>query len=250
MHVPPIRPKQGGRRWNELLAIGPAGELSNEVFLDAKHWMKCGGVMISTGEKVPGLAANVILDRSLQYFIYAMTMDQNEIPSLASIQEKAKSMLSAAGKEFSDNNDLFRKTILLFVSENQEFVLSGNFSSRIKDFEKILAFIQKNRIGASTYSKEKARSRENQVGLGVIEIDRIVSAAKPLLTKINKTECYEKMKKDIVAFDPSSASPTEVDLHARFPDYNPCLLAEFLDTPEKLKAFEEWYKKIHIKTKG
>jgi len=211
--------------------------------------MKCGGVLESTGEAVPGLAANVILDRSLQYCIYAMTMDQSQIPSLALIQEKAKSMLVTVGKSWVGNNDMYRKAILLFITENQSFVLSDKFSCVIKDFEKILLFIKKNRIGESTYSKDKARGREELVGLSPVEISRIESAARPLLTAINNGRSYEKMKKFYRPFDPNVASEEEVALHSRFPDYIPSVLMQFLDTPEKMEVFKEWHDKIFAKLK-
>ncbi len=202
------------------------------------------------GKYIPGLASDVITDRWLHYLIYAMTMDQSEISDLTSIQAKAKEMLNSAGQTWVNQDKLLRKSLLLHVSAVREHILCDQFRDGILDREKILAFIDKNRIGTSTYSKDKARVREKQVGLSGIEIDRIESTAKSLLTKINRKQCYEKMKKDFVAFDPSLASQKEVGLHARFPDYIPCVLVKLLDTPEKFKVFEEWHDKIHIKTKG
>ncbi len=230
------------------MAHGSIGDQANEVFLDARYLMKIGGTSLD-GKYIPGLASNVITDRWLHYLIYAMTMDQSEISDLTSIQEKARKMLNPVGQNWADQDKLLRKSILLHISGAREHVLSDQFRDGILDREKILAFIDKNRIGTSTYSKDKARGREKQVGLSGVEIDRIESAARPLLTKINNKQKYEKMKNDFVAFDPSSASPKEVDLHDRFPDYIPFILVKLLDTPEKFKVFEEWHDKIHLKSK-
>lgn len=246
MPVPPInRPRAGGRRWKELLALGSVGDHANEVFLDAKHLMKTGGVHKTTGELIPGLADNVIADRWLHYLVYAMTMDQTQTSDLTSIQEKAKIMLIAVGETWADQDKLLRKAIILHLSVIGNQILSDQFRDGILDCKKILAFIEKNRIGTSTYSKDKARGRENQVGLSRIVIDRIESSVKPLLTLINKRQAYEERKKEFRTFDASTASPKAVELHARFPGYNPIILIEFLNTPEKFKVFEEWYDKIH-----
>lgn len=245
MPVPPInRPRAGGRPWKELLALGSVGDHANEVFLDAKHLMKNGGITKS-GQHIPGLASNVIQDRWLQYLIYSMMMDQSQITDLTPIQEKAKSILNASGQTWENNDKLYRKTILIYLSENKDLVMSDQFRDDTLDLEKILTFIEKNRVGISTYSQDKARGRENQVGLSRIVIDRIESSVKPLLTLINKRQAYEERKKEFRTFDASTASPKAVELYARFPGYNPIILIEFLDTPEKFKVFEEWYDKIH-----
>ncbi len=236
-------------QWKDMMAIGPAGERANRIFLDAKQVMKAGGVIAATAENIPGLDKSVIVDRWLKYLIFAMAMDQTEIADTAAILNKAEAILTGLGQTWKDTDKLFRQTIVHLVSKNQDYVQSEQFKNDILDHGKILLFMKKHRVTEETYSKDTARGREKQVGLSGIEIDRIVSTAKPLLTKIQRKQYYEKKKKDFAAFDPFSSSPKEVDLHARFPDYNPCILVEILDTSEKLKAFEEWHDKIHLKSK-
>jgi hypothetical protein len=236
------------RPWKDLMVLGPTGERANRIFLEAKQVMKAGGVSTTTGEPIPGLDKSVIADRWLKYLIFAMAMDQTEIAGTAAIQDQAEAMLTGVGVDWENTDKLFRKTIVHLVNKDRDYVQSEKFWEDVMDPEKILLFVKKHRVTEETYSKDKARGREKQVGLCGIEIDRIVSTAKPLLTEIHRRQSYEKKKKNFVTFDRSSASPKEVELHARFPDYNPCILVALLDTPDKLKAFAEWHEKIHLKS--
>jgi hypothetical protein len=54
------------------------------------------------------------------------------------------------------------------VNKERDYVGSEKFQNDVLDQAKILLFVKKHRVTEATYSKDKARGRENQVGLSRI----------------------------------------------------------------------------------
>lgn len=131
------------RPWNDMMAIGPAVERANGIFLAAKAGDEDRGRPCHNGGAY--LWFRQVRDRGpmAEISFFAMSMDQNEIADTAAILNKAEAILTGLGQTWKDTDKLFRHTIAHLVSNNQDYVQSEDFQKAVLDHGEHLSVFEK-----------------------------------------------------------------------------------------------------------
>jgi hypothetical protein len=217
----------------QLLAIGPAGERMYKIRKYVNEVMKRGGSYTDEdGVKVdvPGLPSGrgtPLQNRSNRYIIRAISGLMDDVPEDYEnvrdemdfggggdeITKKAIEILGYQGQKRStlkslgitDSNSLYSRAIEKWTSENQDIVMSPEFTQKITNPTNILQYLTPpvRKASHTVYGQNKTKEKEELYGMDLEDVHAIISGIAPYLKKIHKSQGYKKAKK--IAMAPGSS---------------------------------------------
>lgn len=198
------------------LKSGPESTVRYKILIDKlgkcmKYGVDTEGKQLvdSDGNPVPGLRDNVLQERKLRYFFYMLNFNriinspeftgdmnsyinvgqkiiwdilQNHYPNLEPIKKIGTKSRQSIAIEHS-------------IIDNIDYFNSKNFEQNLFNSKFLADFIEHSRVTNQSMSMKSANELETNFGLGIKDIDNMISTTRDERSRMNRQAHHQRMRK-------------------------------------------------------